>query len=389
MINKIFAQNFVKKIEQNMKIKVNVMDEKGVIIASSSKERVGDFHICAYEIIQNSLPMLITTEPTRELIGVNAPGVNLRLTSSNETIGVIGVSGNPEEITDIAKMVKLTFETMYEYEYKKNASMKGNNSLWNLAHILLAESPPNEFSIKKASSRLKLSDNYPRIPIYIRFYSECLETIIQHFLDYYTSLTCYRHQDIFLPVERGILLMKSFPRDSQDNYGHETLQNCLCQLKKEFIDRESSQEQPLAYKFFIAPVQTHFLHYQVIYQHLLWLASVRKSSMNTTNYLMDHLVELLLELSKREMIAPLLDYYLEIIRKNLDINSFVETGCGLAEADMKLETAAQLLHLHKNSVIARLKKIKESLDINPISNPKDAALLRCLCFYCTLSDETP
>ena len=115
MINKIFAQNFVRKIQQSMKLKVNVMDEKGVIIASTSKERVGDFHICAYEIIQKELPMLVTTEPTRELIGVNAPGVNLRLTSSNETIGVIGVSGDPEKITDIAKMVKLTFETMYQY----------------------------------------------------------------------------------------------------------------------------------------------------------------------------------------------------------------------------------------------------------------------------------
>lgn len=74
MINKIFAQNFVRKIQQSMKLKVNVMDEKGVIIASTSKERVGDFHICAYEIIQKELPMLVTTEPTRELIGVNAPG---------------------------------------------------------------------------------------------------------------------------------------------------------------------------------------------------------------------------------------------------------------------------------------------------------------------------
>ena len=38
MINKIFAQNFVRKIQQSMKLKVNVMDEKGVIIASTSKD---------------------------------------------------------------------------------------------------------------------------------------------------------------------------------------------------------------------------------------------------------------------------------------------------------------------------------------------------------------
>lgn len=202
-------------------------------------------------------------------------------------------------------------------------------------------------------------------------------------------MDCYRHQDIFLPVERGIFLLKSFPRNSQDNYGTETLKDCLAQIKKDFIARESTEEQPLTYKFFIAPVQTRFLHYQVIYQNLLWLASIQKSSMKTTNYLMDHLVELLLNLSKKEMITPLFDYYFQIINENLDISSFTETSCGLAEADMKLEAAAQLLHLHKNSVIARLKKIKEVLDINPISSPKDATLLRCLYFYYTLSGENP
>ena len=381
MINKVFAQNFVKKIEQNMKIKVNVMDERGVIIASSSKERVGDFHICAYEIIQNNIPMLITAKPTRDLIGVNAPGVNLRLSSSNETIGVIGVSGNPDEIIDIAKMVKLTFETMYEYEYKKNLSMKGHNSLWNFAHILLVESPLNETGIRKAAERMKFNDNYPRIPVYIRFYSEYLSTIIQHFLDFYPSCSCYRHQDIVLPVERGIFLLKSFSREPDDLYGKETLENCLSCLESEFISRESTSEQPVTYKFFIAPVQMQFIHYQKIYQDLLWLASLRKQSMDVVNTLSDHMLGLLLERCDREFLTPLLAYDARIVRENLDLEQFLETADCLILADMKLDTAAKLLHLHKNSVIARLKKIKEVLHINPVSIPRDAAFLRCLCFY--------
>lgn len=47
MINKIFAQNFVRKIEQTVNLKVNVMDEHGIIVASTSKERIGDFHLVA------------------------------------------------------------------------------------------------------------------------------------------------------------------------------------------------------------------------------------------------------------------------------------------------------------------------------------------------------
>ena len=118
-------------------------------VASTSKERIGDFHLVAYEIIQKGLPMLVTHEPTKELIGVNMPGVNLRLTSSNETIGVIGVSGNPDEVTELAKLVKLTFETMYEYEYKKNLAVKGKSGVWNFAHALLNETPLNQKGSRK------------------------------------------------------------------------------------------------------------------------------------------------------------------------------------------------------------------------------------------------
>ena len=60
MINQVFAQNFVRKMYRQMNLKVNVMNEKGVILASATPERVGDFHMCAYEIIQKGLNMSVT-----------------------------------------------------------------------------------------------------------------------------------------------------------------------------------------------------------------------------------------------------------------------------------------------------------------------------------------
>lgn len=59
----------------------------------------------------------------------------------------------------------------------------------------------------------------------------------------------------------------------------------------------------------------------------------------------------------------------------------METVKWLLASDMKLDVAAKHLHLHKNSVIARLKKIKEILNINPISSPHDMALLQYLYLY--------
>lgn len=384
MINKIFAQNFVRKMEQTMNLKVNVMDERGVIIASASKERVGDFHLVAYEIIQKSLPMLVTHEPTRELIGVNAPGVNLRLTSSNETIGVIGVSGNPDQVTELAKLVKLTFETMYEYEYKKNLAVKGKSGVWNFSYALLNETPLNEYSIKKISAKLKYQDHYPRLPIYIHLHSESRKTIIQHFLDSAASLSSYQNQDIFLPVEKGIFYLKACKK--QFSSGELSAQLLTRQLvlilEKEFFSRERIGDPSLTYHTLVAPVQTEFVMYQRLYHNFLWLEqNVYDRLTEPVNYLTDWIPELLASQISTEFMAPLFSCCCTRIQENMDQDYFMETVKWLLASDMKLDKAASYLHLHKNSVVARLKKIKELLDINPISSPHDMALLQYLYLY--------
>lgn len=381
MINKVFAQNFVRKMQHTMKLKVNVMDERGVIVASASKERVGDFHLCAYEIIQKNLPMLITREPTKELIGVNAPGVNLRLTSNNETIGVIGVTGDPVEVTAIAKMVKLTFETMYEYEYKKNAAMKGNSGIWNFAHTLLAESPINESSVKKAAGKLNVSDGYPRIPIYIYLHSEYRGTVIQHFIDSCASLSCHHHQDIPLPVDKGILFMKACKNKTGELRDREFALECIDAIEREFLVRETVDSHSLSYRFSVGTIQTMFLHYQGIYHDLLWLSARNEASSNKAAFLWENIAELMAEQLPGEFLDPLLFWYSSLVCIHMEPDLFMETVSSLIQADMKLDAAAQLLHLHKNSVIARLKKIKELLGINPISSPRDAAMLQYLYIY--------
>ncbi|MBS5301198.1 MAG: helix-turn-helix domain-containing protein [Clostridiaceae bacterium] len=384
MINKIFAQNFVRKIEQTMNLKVNVMDEHGIIVASTSKERVGDFHLAAYEIIQKGLPMLVTHEPTKELIGVNMPGVNLRLTSSNETIGVIGVSGNPDEVTELAKLVKLTFETMYEYEYKKNLAVKGKSGIWNFAHALLNETPLNEYSIKKIAAKLGYQDQYPHLPVYIHLHSEYRGTVIQHFLDSASTLSCYQHPDIILPVDKGIFYLKACKKQASSSYflDRELISQFLDKLENEFFSRERIEDQSLTYHVLVAPVQTEFVMYQRIYHNLLWVSQNKRDCLTEPiNYLADWLPELMASQIPVEFMEPLFSWYSTRIRENMEPEYFMETVKWLLASDMKLDVAAKHLHLHKNSVIARLKKIKEILNINPIASPHDMALLQYLYLY--------
>ena len=84
MIDPAMAQGFIDRFYKQLKIHLNVMNEKAIMIASSRPERIGHFHSCAYEIIQKQLPVMITSELTQDLIGVTCPGVNLLLTDGRQ-----------------------------------------------------------------------------------------------------------------------------------------------------------------------------------------------------------------------------------------------------------------------------------------------------------------
>ncbi|QIB26585.1 PucR family transcriptional regulator [Caloranaerobacter azorensis] len=48
---------------------------------------------------------------------------------------------------------------------------------------------------------------------------------------------------------------------------------------------------------------------------------------------------------------------------------------------MNLKNAAKDLYVHRNTIVFRLNKIKELLNIDPIHNDTDRILLRLLYFY--------
>lgn len=372
MINPVFAQNFVRKINHQMDLKINVMNEKGMIIASATPERIGDFHMCAYEIIQQGLNLLVTEKPTSDLIGVNAPGVNMRLVNNSETIGVIGVTGEPDQILNLAKMVKLTFETMYEYEYKRKIQVNARDTLSRLAYALLLETPGNLQHIAKDAKNLGFKDNYPRIPIYI---SALTGQPLFSFMEWYGSCSLFHSQDILLPLESGVLLCKSWKHHEAPDTKEYALA-CIEELTKRFFSAISEQDSP-EIRFFAAPVQTSFADYHSLYSCLQYLVSRTDNDSKTVHYLTDYLLSLMVH-ENRDRIIPLLSYYCSLVEKQLEPEIFMETLSGLIDADMKAEAAAASLHLHKNSVFGRIKKIRDVLHLNPLSSTRDAITLMAI-----------
>ncbi|MFI5617222.1 CdaR family transcriptional regulator [Streptomyces sp. NPDC051567] len=111
MIAGTTAQAIVDDIVGRLGVNVNIMDERGTITASGDRSRVGSLHEGALKVLETGLPFSVTGEGARGLHGTRA-GVNLPLRLNDEIVGVVGVSGEPQEVGEIARAIVRLAELM-------------------------------------------------------------------------------------------------------------------------------------------------------------------------------------------------------------------------------------------------------------------------------------
>ncbi|WP_053217059.1 CdaR family transcriptional regulator [Virgibacillus senegalensis] len=114
LLSEAIAQQIVLEMEKIIERNINIMDETGIIIASKDTERSGSFHEGALKVIQEGKPVPIYSDQSHQ--GSKA-GMNMPIFFKDELIGVIGITGNPDEISDYAKIIHKMTEVMVKEAY--------------------------------------------------------------------------------------------------------------------------------------------------------------------------------------------------------------------------------------------------------------------------------
>jgi carbohydrate diacid regulator len=100
---------------------VNMMDERGMIIASTDTDRIGTFHEAALRIINENLDSLIIHEEHK--YKGSRKGLNLPILFDNTIVGVIGVTGDYKDVAKYGQIIKKMTEILilenYSQEQKK------------------------------------------------------------------------------------------------------------------------------------------------------------------------------------------------------------------------------------------------------------------------------
>lgn len=100
---------------------INIMDGNGVIVASTDPARINSVHEAARRLLRDGLDMLAVHSDS-EFPG-SQEGVNLPVSLHGETVGVIGISGPPEEVavfgSIIRRMTEIQLESMLQQEQEE------------------------------------------------------------------------------------------------------------------------------------------------------------------------------------------------------------------------------------------------------------------------------
>lgn len=160
------ARQIVMRAMKILPYSVNVMDRHGHIIASGDPSRLQQRHEGAILALNENRVVEIDEATAQRLKGVR-PGINQPITFQDERIGVIGISGDPEQVRAYAALVQMTAELILEQ------AALSEQLQWDRRHreelvLQLLRQDGKPAHLARAAERLGIDLAQPRVATVIR-----------------------------------------------------------------------------------------------------------------------------------------------------------------------------------------------------------------------------
>ena len=369
MINANLAKKFVEQITQFTDYNINIMDENGYIIASRDPERIGMFHGVAYNIMKNQQELVSTFEADA-FPGVK-PGVNIALNVSGHKEGVVGITGNPEEVKPIAMIVKMAIEVMIKYEKQQADFTKRQNRKERFMTLLIHEKDPDMVTLRILAEELGYSENIVRVPILLNLcgdYAETVEKAVK-------KQESHTSEDItFILDNHRILLFKTVGAKEKAIFDYKNLVLGVISELTEWIESKN-----IKYRYYVGTLQSDFAQYYTAYQHCKWL-ELQKVAEYSGIFFSDYVDSYLMEKISRQEMDLIFHVYKENLTSSFILN-YLDVIGSLMESNWNIAEAARKLYIHKNTLVYQYNKIRDKLNVNPQLSSSDRNFLKSLYYY--------
>ena len=368
---KTLAEKFINRVRKNTDYNVNIMNKSGIIIASKDSDRVGQFHEQAYRIInEKSTEYVIHEKDRKRYVGNVKTGITRPIMLNGEIIGAVGVTGTPEDLDAVSRVMQIAVETMYEYEYRQEQKVKTNSLRDRFVHMVLYENPPDLQSMRDIADMMGWLENLPRQCIYL---SVDIQADTSKVIQNLKNSSCYSSQDIISPVkEQDIVIFKSYMNINKEfseykNILDDFFKNACC-----YLDNVHSN-----YRIYVGSIQKSFSKYCSASNQCRWL---RQTYTDKINYFYDHLDHYLMSSIDYNILDEVFQIFFDIIQEN-EIDSFQKNMTAMYNNNYNMNETCKELFIHKNTLAYQFNKVRQALNMDPLHSSRERAAIEALLYY--------
>ena len=371
MIRPEMARKFIDQITEYTEYNINIMDESGVIIASRDPKRVGTYHEAADRIIRGKEEIVVIEDD--KIYPSVLPGINMAIMVNGKKEGVVGVTGNPGHIREVAMVTRLAIEAMLKYEKQQEDILLRQGRKETFFHMLTRIEGADPSELRAAARVLEYDESILHIPILCRILDntspdrilEALRANDGHWIQDLSTVLDENHVLVFRTIREPGAGRSYHLREAVLSYMDRTLRR---------MDRGGVQAV-----FYVGTPQNSFSQYIYAYQHCKWMEGRYRGGKDLTGedrvrFFYDYTQEYFYSVLPREELHRVFFQYSRQLQRE-DRKQFIEAVGALIETNFNLTEAAKRLYIHKNTMLYRYNKLKDMLDIDPIRSATDRTFL--------------
>ncbi|RKQ34338.1 CdaR family transcriptional regulator [Oceanobacillus halophilus] len=350
-VSPTLAQEIVTDMKGIINQDLNFIDTRGIVIASTNIERINTDHEGARKVLATKMDLII--ERDEQFKGARK-GINIPIYFENNIVGVIGITGEKEEVTKFGQIIKKMTEILVKDAWLKNLTIQRRENNRMIVDYLLFQ-PESEQSKTNINKLFEVDLNKPRIIIIGKFVKKVQSS--HHLVDRLNSIfekyVLFNQENFFTIKGDEIILILDhrFENDMERTLNH--------------ITKETKENLGIELSFGIGSSTIHTRSIKQSYQQA-------KSAINwansTNNQRINYFKDLDIGLILNRVSTTSKQYYVDKVLSNLCPKELREYGQMIevyGKNNGSINKTAEELFIHKNTLQYKLNKLAKLTEYNP------------------------
>lgn len=198
------AMSIVNRTMKHIKHNINIMNEKGIIIGSGDPSRISAYHQGAYRVLEENKTVEIKKGNLEYFQGAKE-GVNLPIRFNDKPVGVVGITGDPDEVRIYGAMVQAMAELMLEEAFYWEQENLVEQIKYSLVNDLIRRDVGGVSSTLKARANV-MGYNLNLTRVVAVFEVSRVDDKVKESADKYNEMSIYKLRKINKQLENKLAL---------------------------------------------------------------------------------------------------------------------------------------------------------------------------------------